>query len=1203
MTQSSVFPIYIKAEYDGSGRGFDGFTTAAKQAASEAQRAFDALKVTSPGTDPGQYRALSQQVKILESIYRDTDQAIGRVTKSAQESASVFANTDRAAAGLAAEMQNLLRAANPAAAAQADFERATERVNQSLRRGIITTEQAETAHAQLRAEMARGVGMMGNVRQASVQTGQQLQDIAISLYSGQQASVVFAQQLPQLAFALSSLEGSANKTQDRIGRLATFLSGPWGVAVGLAVGVLGTYIASLFSAGEEADQASKSSRSFVEVMNDKKASVEEVTKALQDYSRAQMKSREVEILAIQTEAQSISAKLQSAIATREKLKAELAYRESVTRQGAMSESQDAVRQAAFVRVDSLRGDISSNDKVLGELAKAANEVGIKTSRAVAALRSDPEKQIAEGFRVLRKAAEDAGGPVDKLTARLTELNKQEKAAEDAAKAEKKTGRGRTGKSDAQRAAEKANRETERLSRISDQAAASVAQITANYDNQPRAIDRITKALSDLKALRDSLFEPKNVGPDGKSLVPNAEKILSDIDKAKALVTDAPMQRLRDMEQTAQEQAAIDGLRLRNRNNEAEVLTRVLELQRGGLTITEDVADRVMQIVGAEQLRSVELEKQNVAQQRNLELLGRTQSNVRQGIRELLDGKGLSAIGNVISRQFEAYKDGLADQIAESLFGDAFRDQKLKILGLDKVDEAGREMAVKIVELVTALESLRQAAENAARAMNGTPGAANDNSPAAAAAKTNTDIVVTATRSVTQDLRGSMRTILKSIVGAKAGDKIEGLMYGGALGQAGAGAFLGSGGSNAGSFIGGAFGEAIFKKAAPKLFKKLGDFAGPIGSIAGGLIGGVIGKLFGGTPKGSSTITSVSGNATFSGSKGLKEQVSGLGSSVQSGLQNIIDRLGGEEGKFRVSIGKRGKDFTVDPTGAGRTKGSGVLKFKSEEEAVRAALLDAINDGAVAGLRQGAQNLLRAGKDIERQVQKAYDFEQVFTRLKRYKDPVGAALDELDKEFKRLQKIFEEANATTEERAQLEELYNLERAKTIKQATEQITASLRSLYDELTINNSALSLRDRKTEALAKYNPLADRVRAGDTSAYDDFAEAARALLGIERERSGSGNGYFSLLEEVTKLTKSTLDSATATADASANRASPFAPPTVANDNQAVIGAMNQLGFFIVNGLAIPLDAINQNLRSLVLQGYVTGNGSGGPVLNGNVSYF
>ena len=76
--------------------------------------------------------------------------------------------------------------------------------------------------------------------------------------------------------------------------------------------------------------------------------------------------------------------------------------------------------------------------------------------------------------------------------------------------------------------------------------------------------------------------------------------------------------------------------------------------------------------------------------------------------------------------------------------------------------------------------------------------------------------------------------------------------------------------------------------------------------------------------------------------------------------------------------------------------------------------------------------------------------------------------------------------------------------------------------DLTTNNSALSLRTRQASALDEYSGLADRVRAGDTSAYDDFANAASTLLSIERELFGSTKGYFDRLDEITTLTKSRI---------------------------------------------------------------------------------
>ena len=200
----------------------------------------------------------------------------------------------------------------------------------------------------------------------------------------------------------------------------------------------------------------------------------------------------------------------------------------------------------------------------------------------------------------------------------------------------------------------------------------------------------------------------------------------------------------------------------------------------------------------------------------------------------------------------------------------------------------------------------------------------------------------------------------------------------------------------------------------------------------------------------------------------------------------------------------------------------------------------MKDGALEGLRASTQVLLAASDDVEAQVQKALDFEDVFSRLKSYKDPVGAALDTLDKEFKRLQGIFEEAGASAEEYAQLEELYGIERANAVKEAAEKVTASLKSLFDDLTVGNDARSLRDRLAEAQAAYDPLAKRVAAGDTTAYDDYADAAAKLLDLQRQIYGSGDEYFKMLDQITALTKSRIDAETSLAEASANRDSLFA---------------------------------------------------------------
>ena len=290
----------------------------------------------------------------------------------------------------------------------------------------------------------------------------------------------------------------------------------------------------------------------------------------------------------------------------------------------------------------------------------------------------------------------------------------------------------------------------------------------------------------------------------------------------------------------------------------------------------------------------------------------------------------------------------------------------------------------------------------------------------------------------------------------------------------------------------------------------------------------------------------------------------------------------------VSIGVRNKNFRVDTTGAGRTKGAGVLDFGQDQAAaVKAAIADAIKDGVIQGISAGAQRLIQSGKDIDKQLQKALSFEGTLARAKALRDPVGAALDTLDKEFTRLRSIFTEAGASAAEYADLEKLYGAERAQAVKQATESLTGSLRGLLDDLTIGNDALSLRDRKSAALAKFDPLEARVKAGDTTAFDDYATAARSLLDIERQFSGSQGGYFALLDQVKATTQGRLDGFDAIAASSIGRDSPLASNPLPPDNANVVNAIADQTQALLDGLGTHLSAVNQNLGALIARTGIT----------------
>lgn len=272
---------------------------------------------------------------------------------------------------------------------------------------------------------------------------------------------------------------------------------------------------------------------------------------------------------------------------------------------------------------------------------------------------------------------------------------------------------------------------------------------------------------------------------------------------------------------------------------------------------------------------------------------------------------------------------------------------------------------------------------------------------------------------------------------------------GAYAGVGGAAAAATGGSQLGGSVGGAVGGVLGEG-----IKFLGKFGGPIGSIAGGILGGIIGGLFKKTKQASATIEAAAGSLNVAGIVGndtrFKAAVSGLAKSVIGGIDKIAQALGAEiEGAFKMSIGQRDKKFVVDPFGMGRTKGSGTISFETEAEAIAYAIDSAIRGGILGGLRSGTQALLRGAGDLEDRLQKALDFESVFKSLAAETNPLGAALEAVDKRFKALILTFQEAGASSEEWAQLEKYYQLEREKAIREGNAKAIEAVNAARDQLT----------------------------------------------------------------------------------------------------------------------------------------------------------
>jgi len=181
-------------------------------------------------------------------------------------------------------------------------------------------------------------------------------------------------------------------------------------------------------------------------------------------------------------------------------------------------------------------------------------------------------------------------------------------------------------------------------------------------------------------------------------------------------------------------------------------------------------------------------------------------------------------------------------------------------------------------------------------------------------------------------------------------------------------------------------------------------------------------------------------------------------------------------------------------------------------------VQALDRGIIEGVRESTKRLIASGDDLEAALNKAMSFEGVFSELKSLTDPVGFAMDNLDKDFARMKAVFEEAGASVAEYAQLEELFQLKRIDAMKSANREAEQLAR---DRRTLEARVAELQGRSLEAVtmlraieleqldASLRPLQSQVWL-----LEDAAEAARAAEELRVAWAGIGDG---IMEEVRRI--------------------------------------------------------------------------------------
>jgi tape measure domain-containing protein len=337
---------------------------------------------------------------------------------------------------------------------------------------------------------------------------------------------------------------------------------------------------------------------------------------------------------------------------------------------------------------------------------------------------------------------------------------------------------------------------------------------------------------------------------------------------------------------------------------------------------------------------------------------------------------------------------------------------------------------------------------------------------------------------------------------------------------------------------------------------------PGGAIIGGLIGGTLGGLLKKPKAAAATLTTDQfGNATVGAAHGndatSKQNAGAIGSNVGNALSSIAQALGGQlVGGLSVSLGYRASDkvqpYRVDPTGAGRSTGNGVLAFGTQEEAIAAAVSAMLQKGVIAGISDASKRILEEGKDLQTEINKAVAIESIPKQLKAITDPVGAALDTLNQQFVTLISYLKEGGATAQQFADAQKLYEYQRSQAITAAQQQATGVISDLLTQLTATtNSPLNKRTVFENAESKFDPLKSDVLAGKMVDAGALATAAQNFEQASQALNGSDSNFFSDFNTVVDtLTRAKANAGGALGDPATRTdlpASPFETDTAVKD--------------------------------------------------------
>lgn len=1005
-----------------------------------------------------------------------TEGQLEEVKKAAQGAAG--------AAGTLKDSTGQAAAAMDRAAGSAEKLAASERAAASAAAGLGASQQSAAAAMSGAAAAQNGLAQSGKgveasakaQRQAFVQVSQQLSDIQVQAIAGTNAFLIFGQQGGQLAAAMSNLGG-------RIGAIGTYLAGPWGSAIIGAITLVGLFATSMFK-GADATETLKQ-KQF-----DLGKFVDETTGKL---------ARQITVI------QALAAADQRAAEFgRQKLDYEKKRGELIAAGLAQGQQRTVAGERGFqIAVPT---EISAGQREVARLSATYAQGAINAeqfSRAVDRLAaSDPKLQgLATRIRQLSASTVDSARAAE--TTRL-EVAKIAVAAGNATEAQRRLVEARK-----------------------DQGPVNVSLIEAEAA-LATATDRTTRAREQLRLVelkgRDAAKAGGAAAEDYRRQLVAARTELNAAEAAETAARKSRTEGAKATREAAQAQRELesaligierqfDGVAAANRRY-IETLETIEKLRRTG-NLTPETADQYRKEAQLKNAQEVAKAEDDARRER----LGSAYQYLKDGLAKPLIEAGdvfktkMVEAGEAGARSFRTAGVDAAQAIAQAIGGRAGRAVG-SALGLLAGAETGNFNSVGgraggILSLLSIAGRTSPADDTLKKDAAGTSRAASVG-PTADLRRIfgETGGIREGLQSVTVTFEKSLGKLFEKVFGDKgifAGSfgKLVGKLvgYGAVGGQVG-----GAVGSNLGGSIGGALGGAAGEKIFGKL---LGNFAGPVGSIVGGLLGGVVGNLLKSTPRASATITSATDKAAVAGNNaGLRQAASGLATSVQGGLQQIAEALGGDLGNFAVSIGVRDKNFRVDPTGKGVTKTKkGAVDFGEDQGgAIAFAIADAIADGAIQGLTPKVAQALRSNSNIDQAIKDALKVQEIEDLLAGVDGAIGKTFRDLERQIAERNRIAAKYGFDL---VKLEEQNAKDRAAAFQSVLADRVGSLQALLKDLDFGNLFEgSLVDQRQKLLDEIAQAETKAQAGEDGAAQQVADLRRRLLEVSREAFGTAGGEF-----------------------------------------------------------------------------------------------